>query len=311
MPHRPLLLVLPVLLLLLTMPSAAAASPPVADIAAQVDEEAAHSGLPGFAVTVTRGTSLLYAGGRGVDHAGAPMTATTPLSLASLSKSFTAVAAVRLAARGQIALDRPVTAQLSEFRTADPRGALITPRHLLTQTSGLTDATAHAEAIDNAWDPAGAVARLHSATLATGPGARFAYTNANYEVIARLLEVAGGAPFPEILRREVFAPLGMVDTHVGVRTDAQPGAVSVLGVWAPALGLPRCCPREAPRGSCPPLATWAAGLLFRTVTVLRCCPRPTSTRLMSPATLDGPTPWAGSSTMPPPIIRCSGTPAAC
>ncbi len=233
MPHRPLLLVLPVLLLLLTMPSAAAASPPVAAIAAQVDAEAAHSGLPGFAVTVTRGTSLLCAGGRGVDHAGAPMTATTPLSLASLSKSFTAVAAVRLAARGEIALDRPVVAQLAEFDTADPRGALITPRHLLTQTSGLTDATAHAEAIDNAWDPAGAVARLHSATLAAGPGARFAYTNANYEVIARLLEVAGGAPFAEILRREVFAPLGMVDTRVGARTDTQPGAVSVLGVWAP------------------------------------------------------------------------------
>lgn len=233
MPYRPLLLVLPFLLLLLTMPLAAAASPPVADIAAQVDEEAARSGLPGFAVTVTRGTSLLYADGRGVDHAGAPMTATTPLSLASLSKSFTAVAAVRLAARGEIALDRPVAAQLPEFSVADPRGVLLTPRHLLTQTSGLTDATAHAEDVDNSRDPADAVVHLHSATLATDPGARFAYTNANYEVVARLLEVAGGAPFAEILRREVFEPLGMVDTHVGARTDAQPGSVSVLGAWVP------------------------------------------------------------------------------
>src|SRR6185369_17590878 len=98
-----------------------------------------HSGLPGAAVAITHDSDVVRIAGYGHDAAGTPLTASTRLPIASLSKSMTAFAALQLAEAGRLGLDEPVTRYLPDFRLADPRGARITVRMLLDQTSGMAD----------------------------------------------------------------------------------------------------------------------------------------------------------------------------
>lgn len=103
-----------------------------------VTEQLAATGAPGVAIAITHGNQVFT---RGYGNAGddRPITADTQFRIASLSKSFTATAVLQLVTRGQVDLDEPVTTYLPEFSPDDPRGAEITVRQLLNQTSGLTD----------------------------------------------------------------------------------------------------------------------------------------------------------------------------
>lgn len=193
------------------------------------------SGVPGMSVVVTHGGRVVRAAGYGRDADGKAVTARTPMRVASLSKSFTAAAVMTLVRAGKIALDRPVAAQLPGFATTGPRGARITVRHLLNQTSGLTDGSVGIDvAADGIGSPRAEVARLRTARLATEPGTHWAYCNVNYEVLARLVEVASGRPFGAYLREHVFAPLGMAGSDIGGR-DRHPadGHNALFGLWVP------------------------------------------------------------------------------
>jgi CubicO group peptidase (beta-lactamase class C family) len=177
---------------------------------------------------------------RGVGSAGpdGPVGVDTRFRLASLSKSFTAVGVLQLVGDGRLDLDTPVRTYLPEFTTADPATAgRITVRHLLNQTSGLSDA-----GLREVNDPVADLdARLHSLRAArpvSEPGQEFHYFDPNYQVLARLLEVVSGQPYPTYLRERVFGPLGMRDT-VAVDTaadaawaapDLAQGHVLVFGV---------------------------------------------------------------------------------
>ena len=109
---------------------------------------------------------------------------------------------------GLVGLDEPVRSQLQEFSVADPGATIeITPRHLLTHTSGIEGD----HLIDTGWNP-DALAR-YVATLA-GLGQlhpddeAYSFCNTGYGVLGRLLEVATGDDFDKVLRRRLTRPLG-------------------------------------------------------------------------------------------------------
>ncbi|TDC57903.1 class A beta-lactamase-related serine hydrolase [Micromonospora sp. KC207] len=174
-----------------------------------VTDFADEAGYPGIAVAITKGDRVLHVAGYGHDSSGAAVTATTPMPVASVSKSFTALAVMQLVEAGKVALDDPVVDHLPDLRLADPRGARITVRQLLNQTSGITDRTLPEKRLSQPESLAAAVERARNATLATEPGTAYAYTNTNYHLAARLVEVVAGEPFVDYLRRHVFDPLGM------------------------------------------------------------------------------------------------------
>lgn len=138
------------------------------------------TGLPGVAVAVTKGTEVIHAAGYGETASGDPVTADTPMAVASVSKSFTSLAVMRLAEQGKIQLDKPVRDYLPEFTMADPRAAKITVRQLLNQTSGMADSAFHEKSLPQPDTLEGAVARLRTAKLAADPGTAFSYHNTNY-----------------------------------------------------------------------------------------------------------------------------------
>ena len=176
--------------------------------------------IPGAAVAITHGNRVIHVAGFGHDSTGAPVTADTPFRIASLSKSFTALAVLQLVDEGRVSLDDRVIAHLPDFRLADPRGASITVRQLLDQTSGMADSVTQ----DSDRQPAtlaDAVAGLRNNGLAAAPGAQWNYHNPNYQVAARLVEVVSGQPFDSYLRTHVFEPTGMTSSRT-VDTDDQP-----------------------------------------------------------------------------------------
>ncbi|MFF4413302.1 serine hydrolase domain-containing protein [Streptosporangium sp. NPDC001559] len=228
----------------------AAREPAPAEIERVVAEYATRTGYPGIATAITLGDRVLYTGGYGHDSSGAAVTATTPMPVASVSKSFTALAVMRLVEVGKVVLDAPVRDYLPGFRIADPRGERITVRRLLEQTSGLSDGTFPEKSLPQPGSPADAVTRARTATLAADPGTRHLYTNTNYHLAARLVEVVTGEPFAEYMRRQVFGPAGMRSTTTISQTprDLPPG-VREGHLYAYGMSIPAPEPKRFVGGS--------------------------------------------------------------
>ncbi|WP_156758658.1 serine hydrolase domain-containing protein [Actinokineospora pegani] len=202
-----------------------------ADLAGSVERYLDHTGLPGAVVAVTRGTEVLLARGFGHDATGAPLTGASEVPIASLSKSFTALAVLSAG----VDLDRPVS-QYLDFRMADPAAERITTRQLLTHTSGMADSAYPELALDSPRTLSELVTRLRDAPLAGEPGGRFRYHNPNYQVAARLVEVVTGRPFADVLRDNVLVPAGMDSTRtvdMAAELDLH-GHVRAYGVPVPA-----------------------------------------------------------------------------
>lgn len=172
--------------------------------------------IPGLAVAITRDDKVIFSRGYGKTADQSPISADTPFAIASLSKSFTALAVMQLAESGRVDLDKPITHYIPSFQLNDPRGMTITVRQLLSHTSGLTDTvyldmTIHPQ--PNSLEEV--VQRLHEVTLHSEPGREFHYNNTNYELLARLVEVVSKEKFPDYLERHIFTPLEMNRTfHV-------------------------------------------------------------------------------------------------
>ncbi|CCH30979.1 serine hydrolase domain-containing protein [Actinosynnema sp. NPDC047251] len=224
-------------LLLLSPTTAPATTPDPAAIDRVVEDYRAETGLPGAAVALTHGTTVVRAAGYGRTADGEAVTEHTTMAVASVSKSFTALAVMQLVDAGRVRLDDPVRDHLPEFAPADPRAGRITVRHLLDQTSGLSDTTFRPFSGREVATLRDAVASMRDATLASEPGTRWAYHNPNFQVAARLVEVVAGEPFADYLRRHVFEPLGMADSATADTERDLPasarGHVHVLGAAVP------------------------------------------------------------------------------
>lgn len=199
-----------------------------------LDDSFDNSNVPGMAVAVTRGEEILVSEGFGVDGDGNPMTAQTPIRAASLTKSVTSVAVHQLAEQDLIDLDDPVAEHLPEFRLADARYDEITIQQLLDNRSGIRDDQLDLTHLNSSTSLDEYVAELGDATLATEPGEAEAYCNANWEVLARMVEVVSEQSYDDYLNDEVFSPLGMSDSTMEERTvDVPSGYQEIFGFHVP------------------------------------------------------------------------------
>ena len=193
-------------------------------------------GVPGAAIALVRGGRVLVEG-FGHGSTDEPVTADTPFRLASLSKAFAAVCVLQLVQSGLVDLDAPLAVVLPELHLADDRAGGVTVRRLLDQTSGLSDVSAPPP-------PPGVatleerVAALDGVRLDDDPGARFHYSDVNYALVARVVEVVSGRGYDDYLRSEVLGPLGMAETHStetaeqarSVAPGLEDGHIQVYGV---------------------------------------------------------------------------------
>jgi CubicO group peptidase (beta-lactamase class C family) len=165
-----------------------------------------------------RGAALVTVGGSvAVQSAGPPVTLTTRFPIASVGKQFAAVAALLLAERGELALDRPVAPWLPG---SPPWWREVTLHHLLTHTSGLPHWGAEPGFdVGAAMAIADRLGLIPQGTPASRPGLRWLYSSPGYLLVASIVEQAARQPYGDFLAEHVFAPLGMKATTIGRPAD--------------------------------------------------------------------------------------------
>ncbi|PYI55797.1 serine hydrolase domain-containing protein [Paenibacillus flagellatus] len=136
-------------------------------------------------------------------------------NVASVMKVVTALAVMRLMESGTLTVDEPASAWISEL--GKPELKDIRLFHLLTHTSGLrVDSSFLQRTDDPDWLHA-----LTEAPPAAPPGEAWEYCNVGYAVLGEIVARASGEPFHRFVLREIFEPLGMVDTSFDVPQSKQ------------------------------------------------------------------------------------------
>ena len=145
----------------------------------------------------------------------APVQPDSVFRIASMTKSFTAVAILQLRDAGKLGLDDPVERHLPELAawryptTDSPR---LTIRHLLTHSAGFPE--------DNPWgDQQLAISEAtFNALLAQGmsfssaPGTSYEYSNYGFALLGRIVSRVSGMPYTAYVQRHILDPLGMRST---------------------------------------------------------------------------------------------------
>lgn len=180
-----------------------------------VQHEAGQARIPGFSLAVSGRNRVVFAKGYGASG-GVAIHVDTPFQIGSLTKSFTALAAIQLAEAGRLDLDATVETYLDGFNSA----ARITVRHLLNQTSGLAGFAGFGSGSRE-----DRIAELQSlASTATGTvGKTFEYSNANYEILGLIVEKMSGSNYVSYVQDSIFTPLGMSHSDVDPTTAMQRG----------------------------------------------------------------------------------------
>jgi CubicO group peptidase (beta-lactamase class C family) len=134
----------------------------------------------------------------------------TIFDLASLTKVIaTTTAAALLYERGQLDLDAPVAGILPEFLAGDPRRAEVTPRMLLSHSSGLP---AYAPLYETAQTRDALLHAAMTLPLDAEPGTREEYSDIGFIVLGAALERIADESLDRFCQREIFGPLGMAQT---------------------------------------------------------------------------------------------------
>ncbi|WP_067536248.1 serine hydrolase domain-containing protein [Nocardia crassostreae] len=141
-----------------------------------------------------------------------PATTDTIYQCGSMTKTWTTLAVMQLVDAGVVDLGAPVRTHLPEFTVADPNvAAAVTPRQLLNHTNGIEEAFGDPGADEDVY--ARMVAAIADAPQVFPLGHTHGYSAAlGYAILGRILEVADGEPWHEIMRTRLFGPLGQADT---------------------------------------------------------------------------------------------------
>lgn len=211
-----------------------------------LSQQVKENRIPGLAVAVIQENEILFSKGYGEAHPGVPVTPQTQFYLGSITKSFTALAAMNLVQEGKLDLDKPVQDYLPWFKVADEVASqTITTRQLLNHTSGLS-ATQDPN-VDVYTDTLKEQAQyLQYVQPVAKPGTQYEYYNQNYRLVGCLIEEISGVSYEEYLTQHIFIPMEMKNT---VTTPEKAGELAQG--YARMLGLPVAMEQEYNPGALP------------------------------------------------------------
>jgi len=195
---------------------------------ASAEKRVKEAGLPGVAVAVVKPDGRYWATGFGYANLDTkkPMTENTVISIGSVSKTLTGTALMQLVEKGKVDLNGDINEYLS-FKVENPKkpGKTITPRHVLTHTTGILDSDVYGSPVvyhfggdnpvvlgDFLKDYLSVDGKYYSSDdnfAGTDPGEHYEYSNIVYGLAGHLVEAASGQAFNEYTKENIFKPLGM------------------------------------------------------------------------------------------------------
>ncbi|HEY2585052.1 MAG TPA: exo-beta-N-acetylmuramidase NamZ domain-containing protein [Tepidisphaeraceae bacterium] len=199
-------------------PSVAAATQPTIDFDhlkdadKLIDDAIAAGKTPGAVLLVGRGDEVVYRkayGNRAVEPAKIPETPDTIFDMASLTKAIaTAPSIMILSDEGRLSVHDKVAKYLPEFAQNGKQDMTI--EMLLLHRSGLipdNDIKDYEHGPEEAWR------NIYALAPRWTPGTHFAYSDLNYEMLGKLVEVISGEPLDQFAKEHLFEPLGMDHTR--------------------------------------------------------------------------------------------------
>jgi CubicO group peptidase (beta-lactamase class C family) len=213
-------------------------------IATQVLES---TGVPSASIAIVQHGKLVYThayGSARVATATSPAVPATPemrYSIGSISKQFTATAILLLEQQGKLSLDDPV----GKYIPGLTRGNEVTIREILSHTSGYQDYWPEDYVMTTMTGPVTAqqiIDNWAKKPLDFEPGTEWQYSNTNFVIAGRIVEIVSGEYYWDFLSEHIFRPLGMKsvwnsDAIKLTEADATP-------YYRHALGPLRVAPKE-------------------------------------------------------------------
>ena len=150
------------------------------------------------------------------------ITPSTSFHLASISKTLTGMAILKLAEQGKLNIEDTVSKYLPGFPCQG-----VTIKTLLNHRSGLPNYVHYMDKLG--WDKKQLITNQdvlnfiiarHQDIDIGAPDRRFSYSNTNYALLALVIEKASGQFYGDYLRQTFFEPLGMKDTYVFTPADS-------------------------------------------------------------------------------------------
>ena len=194
----------------------------------EIDRQAAafveRMHVPGAAWAIVIDGAVAHVGVAGHRDiaAKAPVTRDTVFRIASMTKSFTAMAIVKLRDEGKLSLDDAAeryVPELKSLRYPSSDSPRITIRHLLSHAEGFPE--------DNPWGDqqlAATEAQLSEMVrkgipFSNTPGVAYEYSNYGFAILGRIVTNVSGKPYRDYVAEAILRPLGMKSTTL------EPGAV--------------------------------------------------------------------------------------
>ncbi len=183
-----------------------------------VSEWMSENKVPGLSVSIVEGDKKIYSKGFGSKNLkkNLPATPDTLYGMASVTKSFTGLAILKLVEKDQLSLDDPITDYVPIKWDND-----VTVHDLLTHSSGMPSLGVSEALIDRLTEmgerglPLSDIddfyIHLNSAKkeIAAEPGQEFFYFNSGYALLGQIIKEVTGTPYPEFVEKEIFEPLDM------------------------------------------------------------------------------------------------------
>ncbi|WP_332735533.1 serine hydrolase [Flavihumibacter sp.] len=181
-------------------------------------------GGPGCAALITEKGKPLYRKAFGMANIelGVPMKPEMVFRIGSITKQFTAIAILQLMEQGKLSLQDEITKFIPDYPV---NGKKITIEHLLTHTSGIksyTSMPSFETIIRKDMKPDELVGFFKNEPMDFDPGAKFLYNNSGYFLLGVIIEKVSGMSYPQYLEKNIFKPLGMVNSYYGTDTRIIP-----------------------------------------------------------------------------------------
>ncbi len=216
--------------------------------------------IPGLAIAIVRNGEVEYLNGYGIANPGGdPVTPNTPFHLASVSKSFTALAIMQLVEDGKIDLNDLVQKHLPWFDVKGEGESEITVAHLIYQTSGFSeyDGSQMNLRSNNPGELESAIRDLDKTSLLFQPGKGWEYSNINYSLLGLMIQQVSGQRYESYIEQNIFAPLGMTNSHTSLDNARANNAARGYTFY---FGIPLALDRNMPYTTAilPTAGLWAS-----------------------------------------------------
>jgi len=195
-----------------------------------------YLGSPGVTYSIVLDQELLYAGGVGFADLEnkIPARANHIFRIASHSKLFTAIAAMKLRDEGRLTLDDSVKKWLPWFQLKNPRGPEMTLRHLLVHSSGLAREAGSGYWMDFDFPSIGEIRRrLKNQETIFPVEQQWKYSNLGVTLAGEIVAAVSGESFAGYLDTHIFKTLGIQSSSVEFPKNHQKQLAKGYGLRLP------------------------------------------------------------------------------